>query len=186
MDATETCQPCHSNCLTCFGPSYEECTTCWYNSTANATDEPHYFFAGVPGTAMSTYNCITNCSSEVDELFTNYGVHNYATWNTTINGRDMCMLCHPYCTVCDGPEAYNCTECHYSYFLQNATANDTAAGIAGPICVAVCVDGQYQNWTRQECDFCHSDCATCFNMSDNSCYTCSNSSLMMQDYECRE
>lgn len=80
----------------------------------NATTEPKYFFAGVPGTAMSNYNCISNCSSnmsiaDVDELFTTYAVSDYYTWNTTINGRAMCMLCHPYCEICDGPEAYNCS-----------------------------------------------------------------------------
>lgn len=130
---TVSCLPCHALCKECFGPLKTQCLTC----NANMIFYP------------PTY-CVETCA---DPLVMGSGKYGYFKAQETIGGTttkfDMCIKCHPYCTICFGTLVDQCTECQNGYFLQ------------GTKCIDDCPANQFPDMINKRCSNCHSDCYKC-------------------------
>jgi proprotein convertase subtilisin/kexin type 5 len=83
---TNTCHPCHSSCLTCHGPNFDQCRTCQTNF--------QLCFYG---------SCAQKCTETIGFYFDSYGYGGglvLADHVADQTGYVGCKACHPSCRTC--------------------------------------------------------------------------------------
>uniref|UniRef100_A0A8P4K715 Proprotein convertase subtilisin/kexin type 5a n=1 Tax=Dicentrarchus labrax TaxID=13489 RepID=A0A8P4K715_DICLA len=72
-----------------------------------------------------------------------------------------CLLCHPDCALCDGPNNNDCDACM-----------DPEATLHSGACLAACPSHTYRDPMTGECKDCDESCLTCFGPHAGSCTSC--------------
>ena len=115
--SASSCIACHSDCITCSGPSSSECTSCLYDQSPTS--------GACPNTAACTSNCQTCLSSATFACLeaqagyyishSNWVVKYHKIACTTNSYFDKtsssCLPCHAFCGSCDGPGLDSCIYC---------------------------------------------------------------------------
>ncbi|XP_035214452.1 furin-like protease 2 [Stegodyphus dumicola] len=148
------CRMCDKSCLSCYGPSYNNCLSC-----------PNGFF--YDNLKHQCLPCISSCetchvSRELCETCKpGLLLYQQTCWSAcpvgTYREQNVCKKCHEACESCYGPLHFNCLSCS-GYFLFNGT------------CQPKCPSRFYAN-SDYKCNRCHRSCEIC---NDNiTCIECS-------------
>ena len=140
------CSPCDSSCLTCSGPSSNQCNSCKPNATWNGST--CICWSGFNFINGACQQCDVNSvySASAATCICNNGY--YGTWN-------QCNLCDSTCLTCSGPATNECTTCA------------SGAPISG-VCSTTCIAGQYV--LNNVCVACTPNCILCY--TGTSCAAC--------------
>ncbi len=180
------CHPCHRLCLTCSGPTRDECLTCRpgithladiSGTTCNCLDG---YFDDSTKLTLTTYcqpcyryctHCdvtYDNCQTCIDNLGVTFnnptcacntpGYFEY--YNTTLNDLT-CVTCDPRCATCYGPTNTECYTCATSVGAIR-TGTDTCD----------CVSRYFYDTALAHCEACSSLCTACFGYGSDQCYSC--------------
>ena len=150
----DNCTSCSAECLTCNGPTNEDCLEC-----------RNFMVPLLP----SGMRCVERCPnvSSLDKVCMDVCNSNQYSRTDSIQDAVFCRDCNELCDSslgCTGPDASECTGC--------ATARDRISRA----CVAVCEIGTWFSEDK-ECVPCDSQCnstAGCFGETSGDCYECLN------------
>jgi hypothetical protein len=174
---------CHENCLTCSGPTENDCMTAYQYAhlmgTAPYAVECDAGFYPSPTPAFclciichaTCGTCIgpliDDCMSPLPNAELILGTAPSATQCQTgyfpMPDSSNCLAtgCHSSCDTCNQSGAAYCLSCH---------AFAELAGLAPNFCV--CNSGKYGAPDAGNCTPCHVSCATCTSSESNKCITC--------------
>lgn len=188
---SNACNPCHQDCLECYGGALNTCTKCgdglyllkneclkecptkmWAN-TANNTctqcNSPCLECEG--GTQDTCVSCLTGffLSGNTCAIGCSDGY-----WEDSDNKK--CQPCHSDCRTCRGKSEFSCTSC-------NPSSPQKSVFSMG-ICSDSCVEGTYisndpVNPTLKLCSSCSSECRTC--ATNTTCLTCHQNWIFHND-----
>ncbi|XP_054708624.1 furin-1-like [Uloborus diversus] len=163
-----TCHACDKSCLSCYGPSYNNCLTCpakyFLQKNICVKSCPDNFFSDV--IKKQCYPCMSSCASCEDSYETcsscKPGLFMYsknclaACPSGTYQQQFHCKPCHGSCSSCYGPDSSSCATCASGYVLHNST------------CLPECPVGFFSD-RNLKCTKCHRSCKTC--TDDSFCTT---------------
>lgn len=184
-DSNKRCNSCHVSCLSCRGPSRQDCITCqsgaMYNGTCvNGCPPAHY----EDGSQHACFSCGSGCES----------CEGAGSCSSCREGWDLsagncyphspdncqpglyfevdtmaCIPCHSTCKTCTGHTASACVECPQGRFYHEME------------CLDACPLGTFSSHAKSVCLKCPS---TCFNCSDfHVCRKCTPG-LVLHQNEC--
>ena len=182
--STNTCDGCHSDCLSCTGPNSNQCSSC------NQLTSLKYLYNSGCGTACpdGTYpdgsnvcqTCNSRCTKCTASGFTSCQqcssgyflktttCHDSAgclSTNGWPNGAtNTCDSCSTTCLSCTGPNSNQCTACNQATANKYFTSNE---------CRTVCPDGTYPDGANI-CQTCDARCTKCASAGYTNCQSCSN------------
>lgn len=78
------------------------------------------------------------------------------------------QACDVSCSTCSGPTPYDCTTC-------------SSGGLFDGFCREVCTDNYYYSFDDATCIGCSSECSSCFDTTDDSCWACNTSYLLYEN-----
>jgi proprotein convertase subtilisin/kexin type 5 len=156
--ATDTCEPCISECLACSDGT--RCTTCQYQNV-------------VTGVVINTcQQCAINCKRCTASSCTSpCPIQTYYAKAT-----DTCEPCISECLACS--DAVHCTTCQYQSVVTGTTPNtcqqcDTnCKRCTASSCTDHCPTKTYYVRTADTCPSCHTTCKECTGSSNNMCIEC--------------
>ncbi|KAL4493393.1 hypothetical protein ABPG73_007200 [Tetrahymena malaccensis] len=205
-----TCSPCYSSCLSCSGPSANNCTVCansaYYisinNSCVSNCDQNQYIDT-TNGSQKSCKQCYLLCKTCSNSTTCDSCIDGY-----TLDSNKQCQPCHISCQTCDGLLNINCITCANAYFIQtnkicvpNCDQNqyaDTINNISQKYCKQCqilckscsngttcdsCIDG-YTLDSNKQCQSCHISCQTCDGLLNINCITCANAYFIQTNKIC--
>ncbi|EAS04209.2 zinc finger lsd1 subclass family protein, partial (macronuclear) [Tetrahymena thermophila SB210] len=190
-DSDNTCQACHSTCLTCSSPSSTSCLTCRDNNYLNPDRTckescPSQFWGDdskwqCKQCDAPCYNCqnpgnsnsCTSCSGTLyllgNQCSSDCPAH---TFKLTQTFNNICQTCHSSCKTCDGATSNNCLSCEApDLFYQKGSKT----------CSDTCQLNQFKNTSNQECTSCHTTCASCSGPQNNQCLSCSGALFLFEN-----
>ena len=189
-----SCKKCHSTCLTCGGPTENNCLTC---DALSATNGKYHLKQNA-----CIDSCPSNCFEETnickechESCLTCSGAfdNNCLTCNTadplkgkflpsqsmclalcpsyTYEENNSCKKCNDSCSTCFGQEKNNCLTCNSSspvYGKFNFKDNT---------CISTCPSGTYEEYNI--CKSCLNNCLTC--NSNGSCSVCERDFFLFEE-----
>ena len=143
---------CDSTCLTCTGPTSNQCSSCYPNSTLISSSGLSYcscnnhFYSVVYNNPCTAYPCST------------------------------CQSCDPNCNGCTGPLNSDCIACATLQYGTNCVSscpsNTWISSSNLGLCVDSCNSNEYGNITTRVCSSCDIACHTCSGGLSTNCLTC--------------
>lgn len=179
FNSSEGCQPCHSTCLVCNGPTDKNCLSCsdikFLNLQTNQCfyDCPEGQFGDLETTHCKPCSSgCKKCNNYVECLSCQSGL--------LLVGNSCQTQCPPgqfrtktnSCEPCDGMckecslSANHCIECHDHDVLSEGS------------CVSICPVGTFLQFDTQSCVPCHPSCKTCTGPTADDCTGCKDASVM--------
>ncbi|CAG9319081.1 unnamed protein product [Blepharisma stoltei] len=180
--ATLLCKDCDSSCLTCSGPSNNDCLTCSNSIVLASTPSSctcssgEYMSVKNPKTCSPCHSScatcsggfITNCLSCASSVVMSSSPGQWICAQNQYKSQDsplVCTDCHPSCSSCSGPLSTDCTSCL-----------DSSRVIASNPGYCDCDASHYiVSKSPFICGDCGGDCYSCFGSAENNCLTCKNS-----------
>ena len=173
---------CDSSCLTCSGPSANQCTSCastamLLSGTCQCPNGTYSSGTGVTVCLACSSSCSTctgpsssNCVTCPSGYFVYQGTcyQNCASSQYFNTSTLTCKACDPNCLTCNGPTSTSCTSCSSGTLTSGSCQ---------------CTSTQYKDasYTCQNCD---TTCKTCTNGSSSGCSSC-YSSMTLQSGQCQ-
>ncbi|XP_070543437.1 proprotein convertase subtilisin/kexin type 5-like [Ptychodera flava] len=174
-DEYDVCQRCHESCLSCFGPSDDDCLDCqpYYILQdrkclrGESCGDGYYRDTEVyPAECRSCHESCKSCSGpgedECLDCGENLHFHQGRCQSTCSEGQfldyDVCTDCYEGCNACNGSAANQCLNCVSGRFLQ------------GSKCVEECISGTYGY--NGECHACNPSCSQCQGGDATDCLVC--------------
>ena len=174
--ASNICQPCASNCLSCTSASTcQYCQIPYVLTVYNATSSSCSLTcpAGTIPTIDSSLNyvceaCSGNCLT--CQISTSYCLscqspfflNNHTCVSSCPSGywviSGACRICSPACQACLATDPYNCSSCAPGYYYANGTCGNT------------CPVGSYADISSLTCMSCNTVCSACLNSTN--CTSC--------------
>jgi hypothetical protein len=162
--ATLTCWRCFKTCAGCSGPLPTDCTTCLVGfqlaggfCLRTCLANQYFTDFGLNECRYCHISCLScDGGSEVDCLSCRTGF--YQVFRS-------CHKCHPWCLTCQGQTVFSCLTCHPGYTYDPVRMYCEL----NPLCSG----GLVRYATSNICRPCHVYCATCDDVTENSCLTCS-------------
>ncbi|EAR83182.2 hypothetical protein TTHERM_01006530 (macronuclear) [Tetrahymena thermophila SB210] len=189
------CDPCNSKCLTCDGPSENQCLTCtsvapsrflmdhkceaqcppgYYGETADQTCQP------CKSPCVTCKNTANKCTSCIDKRFL-YGeecLENCPDRTYSNTFTQMCEACHGLCGNCNGANFNNCLTCDDEDGYYDSTTNQ---------CVSQCPSKYFATKENklQICKLCDITCGECKSPGDKfSCTICTGGRYLNYNNSC--
>lgn len=200
---------CNSKCLSCFGPTLDNCLSCGVNTyfygyhCVKDCPDTHYADENLHECLPCSYTCErcegsrSKCTSCKKPLILK---ENKCVAQCQIIGNSSeCIICHESCNTCNGPKENQCTSCRpgsrltagkcsEKSCLQNYFETKTPLGLEcrrysiNIVCFYLISD--FDSLFR-----CHATCRTCNGPSHKNCLTCYYNSTLTEDgicYTCLE
>ncbi|XP_063223097.1 furin-like protease 2 isoform X2 [Bacillus rossius redtenbacheri] len=167
------CQACHASCLTCAGPSEDDCASCAAPLLAQgqrcvgACAPGWYQERGACAPCLHTCReCLarSNCTACAAGLHLQRGECRATCADGYYSDRGVCTECFLSCRTCSGPRRDQCITCPAGWQL--------AAGQCHPDCPAGFFKSDYG------CLKCHHSCATCRGEGPLQCTSCPDNSAL--------
>ena len=124
---TNYCDPCHSNCLACEGPTKNDCSQCASgfflfpnSSTCDSQSCPSGYWQNSIENTCDT--CLDGCATCTDDSTCQSCQPGF--FLTAIS---TCETCNPICKECYGPKSV-CSSCIDGYVLAATSSSDTSRG----------------------------------------------------------
>ncbi|KAL4493949.1 hypothetical protein ABPG72_021966 [Tetrahymena utriculariae] len=168
-----TCKYCDSSCLSCSGPSTNQCISCqgqtflYQNQCISKCPDGYYQDISNNKCSQCNSSCKTcnsaySCSSCKSPLifYKNDCLQICPSGFYSSSSSSKCESCYSTCKSCNGPSAKECLSCPQGYFLQEFS------------CVQQCGDGYYLD--QYKCSQCHPQCKTCTGSSQDQCIECND------------
>jgi proprotein convertase subtilisin/kexin type 5 len=167
--STNKCEPCHSNCAICFGPTKNNCSLCngilvLSGFTCDTTCLPNFGVSNQPfyclacnATCSTCAHIATNCSAcQTTGNFSSF----LMVYNSTYS--ECLMNCtskyfENYGTLTCDPCNISCTACDFN--TNNCTACVTGLALLNNTCFSSCPNGYYLNGLI--CSKCNNKCLLC-------------------------
>ena len=192
------CLPCYGLCSSCYGPQFDQCSSCKYNLRNKLVGNQCHCEKGSYFNTLATRNeelcplCHTFCLECTDYKFcssciTHPGIMhingalcqcahpNYYLEEDPISKKDQCLKCDSLCDTCSGKGNDNCKTCSSTSYSVEKKPN---------LCVANCLDAGAYYLSGNECKKCHDDCSYCFGSKADNCYTCSDPDKWLLNNRC--
>lgn len=155
---TGLCEICHSSCLTCFGATSKDCTSCYKG----------YFLM----TVAPDFSCVQACPASFWVDISSY----------------TCKPCDSSCFSCDGSSSSDCLSCMNGRYILSGVCYETCpyatfGDSSSMSCQAICPEFTYSDWSSRVCLSCHKKCLNCFSLEENQCSQCFDG-YFLQDSSC--
>ncbi|KAL4482623.1 hypothetical protein ABPG73_021283 [Tetrahymena malaccensis] len=172
---TLLCQPCASQCQSCYGPTTNECKQCsdgyFLDSSNNKCSQncPDKYFPNKQKNLCDV--CDPKCNT-----CSNSGDSSCLSCNSPLvllegkclkdapegyyKDKDQFKKCHESCKTCDGPASSDCLSCPKDIFILDKK------------CYTQCPSTYFKNQTKMECSKCTGLCKEC--QSPEYCLSCQN------------
>jgi proprotein convertase subtilisin/kexin type 5 len=170
-----SCLQCANGCMSCFGPSHEECTECqdgFFSDDQKCTDNcpPHTLSDQLNRKCVPCNEECDTCTRTVSHciscrpgfyLVDGSCVHDCPDGTFLNETMKECCRCQSTCDVCVGSSSH-CTHCKPQFLLD------------GQSCVQSCPVGKYADRQVGLCLPCPHECSTCTGQSSSECLDCSD------------
>ncbi|KAL4499327.1 hypothetical protein ABPG72_006913 [Tetrahymena utriculariae] len=150
------CQNCNISCLSCDGPTNQNCTGCQSDNVLISKQ-----------CVSCDYSCLTcalssnNCNSCQANRTLQNGICNCNQGYFEDISNKQCSQCHYSCLACN---SNSCLQCQTNRNLQGGKC--------------ICNDGYFEDLTNFKCSPCDQTCVTCSNSSNTGCISCSNNRFL--------
>ncbi|KAL4461652.1 hypothetical protein ABPG74_016276 [Tetrahymena malaccensis] len=171
------CSPCYPSCLSCSGPSANNCTVCAnsanyisINNSCVSNCDQNQYIDSTNGPQKYCKQCKLFCKTCSNSTTCDSCIDGYV-----LDSNKQCQPCHKSCQTCDGLLNINCITCANAYFIQT-----------NKICVPNCDQNQYadtiNNSSQKYCKQCQILCKSCSN--GTTCDSCIDGYSLDSNKQC--
>ena len=180
FNSSAGCQPCHSTCLVCNGPTDKNCLSCSDIKFLNLqTNQCFYDCPEGQFGDLETTHC-KPCSSGCKKC-NNYAECLSCQSGLLLVGNSCQTQCPPgqfrtktnSCEPCDGM----CKECSLS--ATHCIKCQDHDVLSDGSCVSICPVGTFLQFDTKSCVPCHPSCKTCTGLTANDCTGCKGGSVVV-------